>query len=545
MSPLEFDLLKALAEHPNRPLSRERILNLNQQRDWDPFDRSVDLRVMRLRKKVEPDPEHPRYIRTDAQRGLHLRAGRRREDAMQRLARVAGCSRRSRSAALLALALSGCMREPEPALRIGTNVWIGSEPLYLARELGRLDPAVGAARRVSVGERGAARVSQPGHRRHGDQPRRAVRRSRPTASSRASMLVVDVSHGADVVVGRARHAHDARPQGQVGRGGEQRARRVRAEPRAGAQRHAGERRQRRAPRIERAAERVREGPGRRRRDVRSVSRAVAAAPARTTLFDSTQIPGEIVDLLAVRASVVEQQPKAIQALLAGWFDAHRLHRSAIRRTPRGAWASASRPRGEQFLEAQQGLHIPTREENLRMLGGATPELAVTGRRLMALMVDAKLLRGDARRSKNVLAPGPLRGLRCDEPARPGVAQVHGPADPAGLRRDPERRQPALPRAAGRARRRGGQPQAAGAGDVAPAEHARVPAAQGRPARRRSTRSPCWRTTTTSIARRADRRPQRRHRGDAPRVARARRSPRCCRSSTSRRRRARSASAAPA
>ncbi len=64
MSPLEFDLLKALAEHPNRPLSRERILNLNQQRDWDPFDRSVDLRVMRLRKKIEPDPLHPRFIRT-------------------------------------------------------------------------------------------------------------------------------------------------------------------------------------------------------------------------------------------------------------------------------------------------------------------------------------------------------------------------------------------------------------------------------------------------------------------------------------------------
>ena len=64
MSSLEYDLLKALAEHPNRALSRERILNLNQQRDWDPFDRSVDLRIMRLRKKVEPDPEHPRFIRT-------------------------------------------------------------------------------------------------------------------------------------------------------------------------------------------------------------------------------------------------------------------------------------------------------------------------------------------------------------------------------------------------------------------------------------------------------------------------------------------------
>jgi DNA-binding response OmpR family regulator len=64
MSPLEFDLLKALAAHPNRPLSRERILNLGRQREWDPYDRSVDLRVMRLRKKIEPDPEHPRFIRT-------------------------------------------------------------------------------------------------------------------------------------------------------------------------------------------------------------------------------------------------------------------------------------------------------------------------------------------------------------------------------------------------------------------------------------------------------------------------------------------------
>jgi NitT/TauT family transport system substrate-binding protein len=39
----------------------------------------------------------------------------------------------------LVLPLLGCMRQPEAALRIGTNVWIGSEPLYLARDLGHLD----------------------------------------------------------------------------------------------------------------------------------------------------------------------------------------------------------------------------------------------------------------------------------------------------------------------------------------------------------------------------------------------------------------------
>lgn len=64
MSPLEYDLLKAFASQPNRALSRERILNLGRQRDADPFDRSVDLRILRLRKKIEPDPEHPQFIRT-------------------------------------------------------------------------------------------------------------------------------------------------------------------------------------------------------------------------------------------------------------------------------------------------------------------------------------------------------------------------------------------------------------------------------------------------------------------------------------------------
>jgi NitT/TauT family transport system substrate-binding protein len=66
--------------------------------------------------------------------------------------------------------------------------------------------------------------------------------------------------------------------------------------------------------------------------------------------------------------------------------------------------------GEQFLATLQGLRVPSREENLRMLGGATPELAVTGRRLMGLMVDAKLLRAGVN-IEDVLAPGPLADLQ--------------------------------------------------------------------------------------------------------------------------------------
>ncbi|MDH5301514.1 MAG: response regulator [Gammaproteobacteria bacterium] len=60
----EYDTLKAFAENPNKALSRERLLNLTQHRDWDPFDRSIDIRITRLRKKIEPDPSKPQVIKT-------------------------------------------------------------------------------------------------------------------------------------------------------------------------------------------------------------------------------------------------------------------------------------------------------------------------------------------------------------------------------------------------------------------------------------------------------------------------------------------------
>ena len=49
----EFDLLQVFAERPNRTLSRDQLLSLTQNRDWDPFDRSIDIRIARLRKKIE------------------------------------------------------------------------------------------------------------------------------------------------------------------------------------------------------------------------------------------------------------------------------------------------------------------------------------------------------------------------------------------------------------------------------------------------------------------------------------------------------------
>jgi two-component system phosphate regulon response regulator OmpR len=61
---MEFDLLRAFAEHPNRVLSRDQLLTLTRNREWEPFDRSIDIRIARLRRKIELDPEKPKTIKT-------------------------------------------------------------------------------------------------------------------------------------------------------------------------------------------------------------------------------------------------------------------------------------------------------------------------------------------------------------------------------------------------------------------------------------------------------------------------------------------------
>ena len=60
----EFDLLAILAEHPHKVLHRDRILDLLTGAERSPFDRSIDVRVTRLRSKIEPDPSNPIYIKT-------------------------------------------------------------------------------------------------------------------------------------------------------------------------------------------------------------------------------------------------------------------------------------------------------------------------------------------------------------------------------------------------------------------------------------------------------------------------------------------------
>src|SRR5215475_4243375 len=219
----------------------------------------------------------------------------------------------------LAVAVIGCTPEPEPPLRIGTNVWIGSEPLYLARELGHLDlSAVQLVEYPSASEVLRAYRNQAidgmvisldelfGLAADGLDPR--------------IIVVIDVSHGADVVVGRGgmKSMSDLKGKSVAVESGALGAFVLsRALALNGMQ----------ASDVTVVHLESNEQPSAFEKG--QVDGAVTFDPYRmqflkagaSTLFDSSQIPGEIVDLLAVRANVIEKQPKAVEALLSGWFDA--------------------------------------------------------------------------------------------------------------------------------------------------------------------------------------------------------------------------------
>lgn len=73
---MEYDLLRVFVEHPNKALSRDQMLTLTRNREWDPFDRSIDIRIARLRRKIEIDPDRPRAIRTVRGTGYMFVPGR-------------------------------------------------------------------------------------------------------------------------------------------------------------------------------------------------------------------------------------------------------------------------------------------------------------------------------------------------------------------------------------------------------------------------------------------------------------------------------------
>lgn len=80
LTSMEFDLLYVFVTHPRRVLNRDQILELAHHREWDPYDRSVDNRIARLRKKIEPDLSHPRSRRYGARATCSFPRGSRTAD---------------------------------------------------------------------------------------------------------------------------------------------------------------------------------------------------------------------------------------------------------------------------------------------------------------------------------------------------------------------------------------------------------------------------------------------------------------------------------
>jgi NitT/TauT family transport system substrate-binding protein len=308
--------------------------------------------------------------------------------------------------AALLLSLPACVREQQSALRIGTNVWVGCEPLYLARELGYLSPkAVQLVEYPSASEvlRAYRNQAIDGMVISLDELFALASEGPPPRV----VLVVDVSHGADAIVGRAgmQGMKDLKGKRVAVEGGALGAF-VLSRALALNGMNAGD--------VKVVHLESNEQPGAFEKG--QVDAAVTFDPYRDqllragakSLFDSTQIPGEIVDLIAVRAGALTQQSSQVRALLTGWF----LANDYVKKNPKDAarrMGIRQQTTGEQFLHTLQGLHIPSREENLRMIGGAKPELVVTGRRLMDLMLEAKLLRARLE-IESMLAPRPLESM---------------------------------------------------------------------------------------------------------------------------------------
>lgn len=286
---------------------------------------------------------------------------------------------------------------------VGTVPWVGTEPLFLARELGLYPPGeihlaeyLNTPQRLQAFRNGVldavtltldevASLDQFGQR---------VR----------VVLVLDASHGADCLVARSEVKTLADLKGL---------------------RVASEDMPLPAYMLHRALGQV----GLREEDIRRVfhnpdeqedilqrglaeavvsyepycQRLVKAGAHR--LFDSSQIPGEIIDVLVVRESTLQAQPERVELLLRGWFAAlahFQLHpaEAASRMGPRLGMT------GPQFLESIQGVRYPDPREQRALLGGEAPRLRETMDRLAALMVEQQLLMTPPD-TRKLLETGPL------------------------------------------------------------------------------------------------------------------------------------------
>lgn len=289
---------------------------------------------------------------------------------------------------LICLSLSACSFDYSESLRVGTNLWVGYEPLYLARSIGALPD--NSVRLVEL-----PATTDVIHALRSQTLEAAALTLDEVLSQLADgvdlrvVLVMDYSDGGDVLIG-----HDT-----VSRLEELRGHRIGYENSAVG-----------ALMLDAALEAGHLTPG----DITlvpltpdqhvaaflsgRVDAVVTFEPARTqllehgatVLFDSSRIPGRIIDVLAVRGDVADTQPKQVQALLDGWFRA-----LAYMQVERSSAVSQMSIRHqitpEIFAVSLSGLRFVGLEENRQLLAALEPGLQQRADALARLMVQRGLL----------------------------------------------------------------------------------------------------------------------------------------------------------
>jgi NitT/TauT family transport system substrate-binding protein len=289
-----------------------------------------------------------------------------------------------------ALMLTACLQDPAPPLSVGTIVWPGYEPLFLARALGYYDEqpiqfieypsATEVIRGFESGAIDAATLTTD------EVLRLAVNEQEPRI-----VLAMDSSFGADAILA----------SNEFGELKDLRGHRIGAEPNAlGAY----------------MLMRGLETAGLTKTDVHvvplrifeteealskgEVDAVVTFEPYRTrllaagahTLFDSRRIPGEIHDVLCVRKRLLARSNPPLQSLVDGWFRAlDYLHHDPSDAANRMATRQELSP--EQFLSALQGIRIQSRAESEALLHATDPALGDSLRNLADVMLEHGLLRG--------------------------------------------------------------------------------------------------------------------------------------------------------
>jgi NitT/TauT family transport system substrate-binding protein len=289
------------------------------------------------------------------------------------------------------LASTACNHELLPPMRIGTDVWPGYEPLFLAQHAGSLNEKdfrlVGFSNSSGVG-----RAFRNGALEAACLTLDEVFYAVQDDMDPVILLVLDESRGADVLL--------ARPG--IKKLAELKGKRIAVEMSAvetytliRALQHANLTVKDITPvylPVERHLEAFQSG---------AVDAMVTYEPVRTKLlalgavdlFNSSMIPGEIVDVLVVRRDYLEKHPERGVALRQAWFAAL----EQMRRSPHEAakfMAIREQVTAEEFEVSLQGIHLPDKAESYVLLGGNAPKLLASAERLKAVMRDARLLQRD-------------------------------------------------------------------------------------------------------------------------------------------------------